>query len=277
MRSRRSVRMMGRAFPTSSPRHSVTSSLHHSSPAGFTAVEVAVVLVVVASILLIVTPGMIQWYWRQRFFQTVEQVGSALRLAQFSAISTGRWMAVVVYKDCPDSLQLRRLPGPVNVLACIARFRLAVGDCGFRSADWDNITGNYDTALPACTGDLTNPALCEYVQDFWLAPTAPRTDVFFGNAGFEVFVISPTGTIGRQTSAPASPWGDQCLEMMGPDVWRIETLPASALIDPNQPTLQMYFQFPMDDPRLFRGVCVSGGGRVGLTGAGLTPSDLTCS
>ncbi len=126
-----------------------------------------------------------------------------------------------------------------------------------------------------------NPALCEYVQDFWLAPTAPRTDVNFGQGNFEVFVISPTGTIGRQTSAPApspgSPWGSQCLEMMGPDVWRIEALPATSLIDSAQPMLQMVFQFPMDSPRLFRGVCVSGGGRVGWTGVGLTPGDLTCS
>lgn len=245
--------------------------------AGFTAVEVVIVLVVVASLLLIVTPGMIQWYWRQRFFQTVEQVTAVVRLTQFSAISTGRWMAVVVYKDCPDSLQLRRRSSPVNVLACVARFRLAVGDCGFQPTDWTNVTGDYNSPLPAC-GDLTNPGLCEYTQDFWLAPTAPRMDVDFGGGGnFEVLVISPTGLIGRQVQATGNVTGTACLEMMGPDVWRIETLPTTNLIDPGQPTLQMVLRFPMDSPRLFRGVCLSGGGRVGWTGVGLDPSELACS
>jgi type II secretory pathway pseudopilin PulG len=271
MRSRRSVRMMGRAFPTPSPRHSVTSSLHHSSPAGFTAVEVAVVLVIAASILLIMTPGLIRWYQRQRFLQEVQQVLASLRRAQFSAISTGHWMLVPFYTDCPDGLQLRRWEAPLLNIFCVQRFRLPAGRCSPDAAQWSTLSSNPES-VPPCLPNTPPGQMCEYVQDFWTVE--PRFTVWadipseaLGWGATTYVVVNPDGSVGYIPEGADVPPG-ACAEMANPIVM---PLPGMA---PEQQ--QMRFGWPLNGPQFWQAVCLSGRGRLSLTPVGLAPGDLQC-
>ena len=263
MRSRRSVRMIERAFPTPPLRHFVTPSLHHS---GFTAVEVAVVLVIAASILLIMTPGLIRWYQRQRFLQEVQQVLASLRRAQLSAISTGYWMLVPVYTDCPDGLQLRRWEAPLLNIFCIQRFRLPAGRCSPDAAQWSTLSSNPES-FPACGPNTPPGQMCEYVQDFWTVEPrfTVRADIPFGATTY--VVVSPDGSVGYIPEGADVPPG-ACAEMANPIVM---PLPGMA-----QEQQQMRFGWPLHGPQFWQAVCLSGRGRLSLTPVGLAAGDLQC-
>lgn len=238
---------------------------------GFSLVELAIVLVLMAVILMIAMPGMIRWYNRQRFSQNVQRVLGSLRVAQFSAVSTGYWMLVAAYTDCPDPLQLRRLPAPLTDIFCIQRFRLPVGRCSPSSDDWGTLTGAPDT-FDACDPDVRPGQMCEYVQDFWM--TEPRFAMWadipseaLGWGATTYIVFGPDGSVGFIHEGDVATPAD-CTEMRAPIVMPLPNM--------DQAQRTMRFGWPAQGPQVWQAVCLSGRGRLSLTPMALAEADLQC-
>jgi len=235
---------------------------------GFSLVEAAVVLVLMAAVLMIATPGMIRWYNQQRFSQNVQRVLGSLRVAQFSAVSTGYWMLVAAHTDCPDSLQLRQFPQPLENIFCMQRFRLPIGQCSPSAADW----GQLPDGLNAC-GPGTPPAqMCEYTQDFWMTEPRfameadiPSEDAALGGQPTTYMLFSPDGSVGYIQAGVAVPPAN-CTEMLAPIVMPLPGTP---------PALRQFrFGWPAGTPQVWQAVCLSGRGRLSLTLMAPTAADV---
>lgn len=242
------------------------------SARGFSLVELVIVLVLMTAILMIATPGLIRWYNRQRFSQNVQRVLSSLRVAQFSAVSTGYWMLVAAYTDCPDDLQLRQFPAPRQDIFCVQRFRLPAGLCSPTAADWGTLSGT-PAGFPACGLNTPPGQMCEYVQDFWM--TEPRFAMWsdvpseaLGWGATTYILLSPDGSMGFIPEG-AIPGAAECTEMMGPIVMPLPNMP------PDQ--RMMRFGWPAQGtPDIWQAVCLSGRGRLSLTPMAPFAADLQC-
>lgn len=239
---------------------------------GFSLVELIIVLVLMAIILMIATPGMIRWYNRQRFSQNVQRVLSSLRVAQFSAVSTGYWMLVIAYTDCHDNLQLRRLPAPLLDVFCVQRFRLPAGQCSPSAVEWAQLTSAPD-GFPPCAADTPPTTMCEYAQDFWLTEPRFRMQADLPSEQPELggpttyTLFGPDGSMGfLPENGVATP--TDCTEMNPPILMPLPNM--------RQELQQMRFGWPAQASEIWQAVCLSGRGRLSLTPMTPSAADLQC-
>jgi hypothetical protein len=213
--------------------------------AGFTTLELVVVLMLMAAVLLIATPNLIRWYSVQQFYQSVQQVMTLFRVAEFSAITANAWMAVVLHSDCPFA----------RGRICAQRIRLPMGQCGIVGTwpAWTNLT--------SCGTQSSPTEMCEYVQDRWPAagPEGVRRveQIRPEFSGTLVLIIGPNGSISQQTSPATSP----------PLCSDLPILP---------PGPQVVLSYPAYSPRYYQGVCLSARGQIALTDSAPSRDQLGC-
>ena len=200
---------------------------------GFTLIEMLIVLVVLAVMLAIALPNLLDYYWQQRFVQEVQHVAATIKTSQFTSIASSHWMAVAVHPQCP-------IPGESSRF-CLQIFRIPAGQCTMPAwpagpADWLNMQD-------CSSANLTGPVPCEFRGERWIMEAIVRPQPEVGPP--VVYLIGPDQTVSFQTAVINNPV-------------------CSDLAIPN-PQRQMTFMYLRGSDYMYRGICMTGRGNVKST------------
>ncbi len=223
---------------------------------GFSLVEMLVVIVLMGVVLLIGVPSYLNWYKQQQFIEVVTQTRNIFRIAQFSALSSGRWNLVVIHKNCPAGLDL-----PTDRF-CIRRFRLPVDECGIKTGSippGTNVRACIDAKTPGPT------VLCEYIRDRWSYGMNIPLYSYLDNT--RMYSISPNGWIFYHDNQKINDPSQDCRIGANPNS------PIQLLFSNNNERI-LRFAFPTRP--LYQAVCLMGYGNVTTTKATKTLSNLFC-